>query len=120
MAMGSVFILIIAGLTSAGIFVLGVAGLRLSGSGLWLAVGKTCECVGLTLMFLLLNLAVGVLAVLAGRSLSGRFVSLYIVSDATLLILALLQALTFQAWRDGSRHHRIAESRGRGPLRREP
>ena len=113
--MGSAFILIIAGLTSAGIFVFGVAGLRLPKSGLRLAAGKTCECVGLTLMFLLLNLAVGALAVLAGRSLSGRFVSLYIVSDAALLILALLQALTFQAWRDGSRRQRISEPRGRGP-----
>lgn len=119
MAMGPVFILIIAALTSVGIFVLGVTRLRLSKSGLRLAVGKTCECVGLALVFLLLNLALGVLAVLAGRSLSGRFVSLYIVSDATLLILALLQALTFQAWRDGSRHHRISESHGHVPLRRE-
>ena len=117
--MAPVFILIIAGLTSAGIFVLGITRLRLSKSGLWLAVGKTCECVGLTLVFLLLNLAVGVFAILAGRSLSGRFVSLYIVSDITLLMLALLQALTFQAWREGSRHHRISESRGRGPFRRE-
>ncbi|MGH8065894.1 MAG: hypothetical protein ACRERE_11825 [Candidatus Entotheonellia bacterium] len=117
--MGPVFILIIAGLTSVGIFVLGVTRLRLSKSGLWLAVGKTCECVGLTLVFLLLNLAVGGLAILAGRSLSGRFVSLYLVSDITLLMLALLQALTFQAWRDGSRHHHISESRGHGPLRRE-
>jgi hypothetical protein len=117
--MRPVFILIIAGLTSAGIFVLGVTRLRLSRSGLWLAVGKTCECVGLTLVFLLLNLAVGVFAILAGRSLSGRFVSLYIVSDTTLLILALLQALTFQAWRDSSRHRHLSASRGRAPLRRE-
>jgi hypothetical protein len=110
--MAPVFILIITGLTSAGMFILGVIGLRLSRSGLGLVLGKVCECIGLTLVLFLLNLAVGMFAILAWRSLTGRFVSIYIASDTTVLILSLLQALTFQAWREGSRHHHTSESRG--------
>jgi hypothetical protein len=120
MAMEPLFILIVAGLTSVGIFTLGVTGLRLCKSGLGRALGKACECIGLALVFFLLNLAVGMLAVLAVRSLIGRFVSLYIASDATLLVLSLLQALTFQAWREGSRHRHTSEPQDRGVLRREP
>jgi hypothetical protein len=108
--MEALFILVVAGLTSAGGYVFGVARLRFSKSGLWLAFGKTCECLGLTLVFCVLNLAVATVAILAMRSLSGQFVSLYIASDTTFLMLSLLQALTFQAWREGSRQRHISES----------
>jgi hypothetical protein len=111
------FILIVAGLTSVAIYLLGV---RLSRQGLWQALGKAFECLGLTLALLLLNLAVGMIAILATRSLTGRFISLYHVSDITLLMLSLLQALAFQAWREGSRHRRTPESQGSAPIRREP
>jgi hypothetical protein len=110
MAMESVYILIVAGLTSVGAYILGITRLRFSGSGLQLAFGKACECVGLTLVFFLLNLGVGMLAILAVRSFSGRFVSLYLMSDITLLVLSLLQALTFQAWREGSGRRHTSES----------
>jgi hypothetical protein len=106
----ALFILVVAGLTSAGAYVFGIARLRFSKSGLWLALGKTCECLGLTLVFCVLNLAVATVAILAMRSLSGQFVSLYIASDTTFLMLSLLQALTFQAWREGSRQRHISES----------
>jgi hypothetical protein len=118
--MESVYILIVAGLTSVGAYILGITRLRLSRSRLWEALGKTCECVGLTLVFFLLNLAVGMLAILAMRSLSGRFVSLYIASDVLLLVLSLLQALAFQAWREGSCHYHTSESRSSELLHREP
>ncbi|HEX9869023.1 MAG TPA: hypothetical protein VGC99_10580 [Candidatus Tectomicrobia bacterium] len=111
-AMEAVFILIITGLTSGGMFILGVRGLRLSRSGPGWVLGKVSECIGLTLLLFLLNLAVGMCSILAWRSLTGHFVSIYLASDTTLLILSLLQALTFQAWREGSRQHRTSESRG--------
>jgi hypothetical protein len=119
-ALDSIFPLIMAGLTSVGIYVLGVKGLRLSGYGLWSALGKACECVGLTLVFLLLNLAVGIIAILAARVYMGGFVSLYYLSDATLLVLSSLQALTFQAWRAGSQRGRSPDARDHNLFRREP
>jgi hypothetical protein len=96
-------ILIVAGLTSVGSYIFGLKGLRLPKSELWLAIGKACECVGLTLTFFLLNMAVAMFVILAGRSLCGRFISIYIASDITLLIISALQALTFHAWREGAR-----------------
>jgi hypothetical protein len=120
MAMESLFILAVAGLTSASAFVLGVARLGFSKSGLRLALGVGCECVGLTLVFSVLNLAVAIFAILVVRSLSGRFVSLYIASDTTFLMLSWLQALTFQAWREGSRRRCASESRGGELLHRQP
>jgi hypothetical protein len=120
MAMEQAFILIMVGLTSVGGYILGIKGLRLSRSGLWSALGKACECVGLTLVFFLLNLAVGIFAILAVRSVSGRFVSMYIVSDITLLIVSLLQALIFQAWREGARHRRSSEAGGSELVHRRP
>jgi hypothetical protein len=118
--MESVYILIVAGLTSVAAYILGITRLRFSRSGLWRALGRTCECVGLTLVFFLLNLAVGMLAILAVRSLTGRFVSLYIITDILLLVLSLLQAMIFQAWQEGSRPHHTSESRGNALLPREP
>jgi len=118
--MESVFVLIVAGLTSAGAYVLGITTLGFSKSGLWLALSKACECVGLVLVFSALNLAMAMFAILAIRSLSARFVSLYMASDTTFLMLALLQALIFQAWREGSRQRHTAASHDGALLHRQP
>ena len=118
--MESVFVLVVAGLTSVGAYVFGVAGLGLSTSRLWLALGKVCECVGLTLVFSVVNLAAATFAILAMRSLSGQFISLYIASDATFLILSWFQALTFKAWREGCRQGHPFDARDRELLHREP
>lgn len=104
--MASSFILVLVGLTSLGMYWVGTKVWGFSAHGLRLAMGKVLESVGLTLLFLALNLAVGMLAILAGRFLTGGFVSLYLASDATLLVLAFLQGLTFQWWRELSRHRR--------------
>jgi hypothetical protein len=119
LAMDHTFILIMTGLTSVGAYILGVKGLRLSRYGLWLALGKTCEAMGLTLIFFLLNLIVGISVVFAGRFLMGTFVSLYHLSDVTLLVLSLLQALTFQAWRADSRPGYTPDVRYSDLFRRE-
>jgi hypothetical protein len=120
MAMESMFVLIVAGLTSAGAYVLGITRLGFSKAGLQLALGKACECVGLTLVFSALNLAIAMFAILAIRSLSGRFISLYIASDTTFLMLSLLQALTFQAWRESCRQRHSSDSHDRELLHRQP
>jgi hypothetical protein len=43
-----------------------------------------------------------VVLALAARA-AGRFVSLYLAVDASLIFLALLQALVFQRWWEGAR-----------------
>jgi hypothetical protein len=63
----------------------------------------TLECLGLIVIFLAANLAVGAALILGLRALTGRFISVYFVNDATLAILSLLQALVFHRWRERSK-----------------
>ena len=101
--MEHLFIVILAGLTSVAAYVVGVKGLGLSGCGLRVALYTTLECVGAMLVFLLVNLTVGMIAILTGRMLTGGFVSLYLASDLMLVVLSFLQALIFQGWLAASR-----------------
>ena len=64
---------------------------------------ETLECLGLIVIFLAANLAVGAALILGLRALTGRFISVYFVNDATLAILSLLQALVFHRWRERSK-----------------
>lgn len=96
------FILLLVGLTSVGAYWVGVKGLGLSGRGLRRAVGKVLECVGMMLVFLVGNLAAGMITILAARVVTREFVSLYLINDEVLVILSLLQGLAFQCWRDAS------------------
>ena len=57
------------------------------------AAGRAAECIGLTAVFFAANLALGALLTLAIRGLSPLFVSLYLSTDVSLLVLSLLQAL---------------------------
>ena len=94
------FVLVLVAVTSLGTVLLGASVLGLSGRSLWAAVGKTLECVGVTLVFFLVNLAAGMAVILLGRLLTRGFVSLYLANDVTLLVLSLLQGLTFEWWRE--------------------
>jgi hypothetical protein len=96
--MEQLFIVVLLGLTSVGGYVVGVQGLALSSPGLRVAVNRALECGGAMFVFFVANLSVGMLAILAVRFLTGRFMSLYLASDTTLLILSFLQALIFQSW----------------------
>lgn len=98
------FLLILVGCTSVGAYLVGARGLGLPGSGLRTAVTGMLERVGLTLVFFVVNVMIGMVAILAMRLLTGEFVSLYAAADETLLVLSLLQGLTFQGWRERSRN----------------
>jgi len=45
------------------------------------------------------NTAIGVAVILATRTLTHWFLSLYMANDPTLWVLSLLQGLAFQGWR---------------------
>lgn len=94
------FVLGLIGITSLGTLLLGVKALGYSRKGLRAAVGKMLECVGVTLVFFLANLAAGMAVVLLGRLLTQRFISLYLANDVTFLVFSLLQGLTFEWWRE--------------------
>jgi len=95
--------IIILGLTSAGAY---LAGTRLGGlhrRELSRATMDVLGALGLAVVFLLGNLAVGTAAVLGLRAITGQFISVYVVSDATLPILSLVQAMIFHRWRERSK-----------------
>lgn len=101
--MEPLFIVILAGVTSVVAYVVGVRGLRLPGRGLRVALYNMLECVGAMLVFLLVNLTIGMIGILSARMLTGAFVSLYLAADIMLVVLSLLQALIFQSWLAASR-----------------
>lgn len=94
------FVLILVALTSLGLWWSGAKLFGFSAGSLRLACGKVLESVGFTLLFLALDLAVAVVVILVARVALGQFVSLYYAADATLFVLAPLQGLTFQWWRE--------------------
>ena len=97
--MASITLLLIVGLTSLGAYLVATRRGGLRRADLHGAVMETLECLGLIVIFFLANLAVGTALILGLRALTGRFISVYIVSDATLAILSLLQALVVHRWR---------------------
>ena len=101
--MSSITLVLIVSLTSLGGY---LAATRFAGqrrADLPGAVMETLECLGLVVVFFLANFVVGTALVLGLRAVTGRFISVYIVNDATLAILSLLQALVFHRWRARSK-----------------
>jgi hypothetical protein len=96
---GSLALIGIVALTSLGAYIVATQRLGLRRNTLPAAVGETLECVGLAVIFLAGNLAVGVALVFGFRILSGRFISVYGLNDITLVVLSVLQALVLQSWR---------------------
>ena len=100
--MGEYLVLVLVVVTSCTAYLVGAAGFGLPRAGLRPAVGRVLECVGLSLVFLVANVLVGIVAILALRALTKTSVSVYLVADEALPVLSLLQGLTFLYWRDHS------------------
>jgi hypothetical protein len=97
--MSSITLVLIVGLTSLGAYLVATRFAGLRRADLRGAFLETLECLGLVVIFFLANFAVGTALILGLRGLTGRFISVYIVNDATLAILSLFQALVFHRWR---------------------
>ena len=97
--MEQVFIVGLVGLTSLGAYLVGVRGCGWPARGLGRAATRVLEGIGFTLMFLLLNIAAGVLFVLGLRAGTGAFLPVYVMNDPAWVVLSLFQGLAFQWWR---------------------
>jgi hypothetical protein len=84
--------------TSLGAFLIGIKRLGLPRGGLRRAGARTLEAMGLMLVFAAANLGLGVAVILGWRALTGEFLSLYLLNDAVLGLLSLVQAVIFQWW----------------------
>lgn len=98
--MTTALILVLIGLTSAAACAAGARGLRRSAGGLRVALIRVIEGVGFAAAFLALNLIVGFVIVRTLPVLTGRFVSVYVLEDSTLVILSALQGFAFRWWLD--------------------
>ena len=78
-----------------------VARLRLPPSGLARALAGLADLVGTGVVFVFLNVAIGVTAVFALRAVTGHFVSLYSLDDVMWVVVSLLQGCLWRLWRDG-------------------
>jgi hypothetical protein len=90
-------------LTSLVAYFVGTRGLRLRRDRLTQATMEALECLGLAMVFLMGNLATGVALTLGLRALTGRFLSIYWLSDISVLALSFLEALILQSWLRRSR-----------------
>ena len=104
-------VVILTGVTSFAALWIGTQWLRLRPGDLTAAVGKTLECLGLMLVFFAANAVVGLAAIIGGRSLTGVFVSTYVMSDAAILGISFLQGLVFYCWREARAGRRIRSPR---------
>lgn len=65
------------------------------------AVRLALELVGLAMLFLVGNLALGLAIILAIRSVTTIFVSVYLLNDTSLVVLSALQGAVFFCWGRG-------------------
>jgi hypothetical protein len=91
------FVLLPLALTSAGAWLLGRRR-GLSPGALRPALYRVLECVGLTALFLVVNTLAGAGLTLLVRAVSGRFLSLYLVTDTVLVYVSIMQAVGFRFW----------------------
>jgi hypothetical protein len=94
-----ILIATVGGLTSITAYVIALRWCGLSRDGLWAALGKMLECVGMALIFAVANLALAAGFILAVRVFLGGFLTLYLLDDSTWLVLPALQGVTWGVWR---------------------
>jgi hypothetical protein len=62
------------------------------------AIGVVFECLGTFSVFLAVNTVLAAGLILLVRGLTNYFVSLYLVTDSTLIVLSIVQGFVFQLW----------------------
>jgi hypothetical protein len=100
------FVVGVVALTSVGAYLIALALLGRPPSGLRAAVGRMLECLGAALVFMIVNLAVGAAIVLGTRATTGGFISIYLLDDATWVVLSALQGLAWSLWRQAGERAR--------------
>ena len=100
--MATAFILTLATLTSLGAVLAGARGLGLRPGTLGAALIRGAELVGAALLFWLANVALGMTLTLVARNVGLGFVSLYLNTDVSILIVSCVQGLVFECWRQGA------------------
>lgn len=96
--MKPLFLVALVGVTSLLAYLAGARRLGLSGHSLRLALAGVLECVGMTAVFFVANLGLGMILILSFRTLTPGFAPLYLAEDISLVVFSFLQGLTFCWW----------------------
>lgn len=99
MVLEQLFLLALVAVTSVAACAVGIAGLGLRPARLWEAGRFALQLVGMSTLFFVGNLAIGLVCVLAVRGATGTFVSVYLLNDLTLAVLSAVQGVCFECWR---------------------
>ena len=75
---------------------LGTSSLKLRRDDLRSIVGQLLECLGVSLVFLAVNVSVGIVCVFVIRTV--HFIGLYTVADQVIVGFSILQGIVFQHW----------------------
>ena len=91
-------LLVLFGLSSAIVAAIAIRGSRQVQPSLGTTARAIVDFAGLWAGCLVLNLVLGVVAILGVRLVAGVFVSIYILNDVSVVILAAFQAVAALAW----------------------
>lgn len=97
--MSQLFLLGLAVATSLIAYLVGRGALGLSLPTLASAVARAFELIGMSMLFLAINVAVGLFLILSVRILTPLFLSVYLLNDASLIGISFVQGLVFETWR---------------------
>lgn len=98
--MEQMFQVLLVGLTSLGAYGIGSWTLGLLPGQIWPSVLRLLQLTGMILVFLAINLTVGLVAILTVRTATHTFLSVYLLDDAFLLCFSALQGILFEFWRE--------------------
>jgi len=101
--METLYLLMLVALTSLAAVLVGRRVLGLDPRRLRAASRRAIETLGAALLFWAANVLLGVTLAVVVRTLGLGFVSVYVNTDFSLGILALMQALLFESWREHGR-----------------
>ena len=97
MAFEEIFAYIVLALTSSLLFLLAVQVLGMESRVLVASTKELVDCVGASMIFFVVNIALGASVILVLRAL-GQFVPLYVMTNWGLLLFSLGQGFVFQMW----------------------
>jgi hypothetical protein len=101
-AVEQLFVLLLTGFTSLAAYAIGRCLLGLSGMRLWRSFRRSLELLGVAVVFLAVNIVAGLAIVLAVRSMSRTFVSVYLLNDVAVVAVSVLQGILFGCWLEQS------------------
>jgi hypothetical protein len=93
--MAQAFLLAVVTVTSIAAYLVARRARAVSPRRLRAAVGTMLEYLGVSVAFLVFNIVVGAGTVLLVRAATGRFVSVYVIDDAFVVAVSVLQGLFF-------------------------